>query len=269
MLKSTRIVPVLAAAFTASPALAQDGSDRALLATFCDAGNIKGSTCKRAKGYPDQQKRACDVKLSPARYSGKFTGGGRTLLVVTYSSDCEPHATNFGGAVLFEPAGGKYSFRGFLPGSQANDCVVLPKNEQQDFLVCTTGYMGQGHLESGVAQMVFTQDYSKNISIAPDYLMTAEDSTSAYGANVVTCNEPPPKYFGVSRIGAGPQPDTVAVTVDYADAATIRTACGKGFPKPKELFGTLSPGDAYVPPGHEKKGRVIIDLVTRKVGPPG
>lgn len=252
---------------TTTPTHAQDASDRALLATFCDAGNIKGSTCKRAKGYPDQAKRVCDVKLSPARHSGKFAGAGKTLLVVTYESGCEPHATNFGGAAVFEPGGGSYVFRGFLPGSQTNDCVVLPKNEQQDILVCTTGYMGQGHLESGVAQMVFTQDYSKRISISHDFLMTAEDSTSAYGANVVTCKEPAPKYFGVAKLGAGPRPETVAVTVDYADAATIKTACAKGFPKPKETFGTLAPGDAWVPPGREKKGRFIIDLVTRKVVP--
>ena len=100
--KATPALVLVSLLTTASPALAQDASDRALLATFCDAANIKGSACKRAKGYPDQQKRACDVKLTPARHSGKFAGGGRTLLVVTYESECEPHATNFGGAVLFE-----------------------------------------------------------------------------------------------------------------------------------------------------------------------
>jgi hypothetical protein len=269
MPKYNCLVAVLALGFLlpAPATLAQDATDRALLATFCDAANIKGSTCKRARGYPDQENRVCDVRLSPARHSGKFAGAGRTLLVVTYESECEPHATNFGGAAVFEPAGGAYAFRGFLPGSQTNDCVVLARNEQQDMLVCTTGYMGQGHLESGVAQMVFTQDYSRRISISHDFLMTAEDSSAAYGANVVTCKEPPPKYFGVSKLGAGPRPETVAVSVEYADAATIRAACARGAPKPTETFGTLAPGDAYVLPGKEKSGRFIIDLVTRKVIP--
>ena len=45
----------------------------------------------------------------------------------------------------------------------------------------------------------------------------------------------------------------------------IRTACARGFPKPKETFGKLSPGDAYVPNGYAKRGAFIIDLVTRKV----
>jgi hypothetical protein len=53
----------------------------------------------------------------------------------------------------------------------------------------------------------------------------------------------------------------------YADAAIIRTACGIGFPKPQDTVGELAPGDAYLPEGNEKSGRLIIDLVTRKVAP--
>ena len=45
----------------------------------------------------------------------------------------------------------------------------------------------------------------------------------------------------------------------------IRTACARGFPKPKETFGKLSPSDAYVPNGYAKRGAFIIDLVTRTV----
>jgi hypothetical protein len=61
--------------------------------------------------------------------------------------------------------------------------------------------------------------------------------------------------------------ETVALDASWADADVFKTACGKGFPKPKEMFGTLAKGDAYVPPGFEKKGRVVIDLATRKVVP--
>jgi len=38
---------------------------------------------------------------------------------------------------------------------QTSDCVTLPKSEQQDLLVCLTGHIGQGILESGVMQIVF------------------------------------------------------------------------------------------------------------------
>ena len=259
------LVMALGAACLPSPAHAQD-ADRALLATFCDAANIKGSACAKAKAYPNADNLGCDVKLTEDRHSGRFIASGNPLLVVNYESGCETHATGDGGAVVFEQSGGKNIFRGFAPGSRVNDCVVL-KGERQDQLDCLTGHIGQGILESGVAQMVFTQDYSKDISIATDMLLTAEDSNGAFGANVVTCKEGP-KYFGVSDIKPGPQPQTVTVKASHADAETIKKACSKGFPKPKEVFGTLAKGDAYVPAGFEKKGRVVIDLATRKVLPP-
>ena len=48
---------------------------------------------------------------------------------------------------------------------------------------------------------------------------------------------------------------------------TIQTACTKGFPRPKEIFGELRSGEAYVPPGHEKTTRFVIDLTTSKAVP--
>jgi hypothetical protein len=239
-----------------------------LLSTFCAPGDIQGSTCKRARAYPNAPKSGCEVTLNEDRYSGRFLPSGNPLLVVNYESGCEAHATDNGGSVVFEQSGGAYVFRGFAPGAQVDDCVTRARDDSHDVLVCLTGHMGQGNLESGVAQMAFTQDYSKAISVSPDFLMTAEDSIGAYGANVVTCKERS-KYFEVSDIKAGPRAQTLTVNVRYADAETIKKACGKGFPKPKEIFGELTPGDAYVPDGYEKRGRFMIDLVTRKVTPQG
>ena len=89
------------ASLLATPARADD-ADRALLSTFCDAANIKGSACSRAKGYPNAGNRGCDVKLSADRYSGQFIAAGNPLLVVNYESGCEAHATDNGGAAVFE-----------------------------------------------------------------------------------------------------------------------------------------------------------------------
>ena len=246
------------------PVRAQD-ADRALLATFCNAADIAGSTCKRARGYPSSDGRTCDVQLTGERYSGKFIAAGAPILVVSYESGCEPHATDSGGAIVFELIADKHSFKSFQPGSQTNDCIVV-NDTRQDLLICITGHIGQGILESGVAQMAFTRDDGGQISVSHDFLLTAEDSVGAYGANTVTCKERS-KYFGVSKLGAGPRPQTVAVKLAYADADTIRTACGKGFPKPKQRFGKLSRGEAYVPTGYEKTGNFIVDLGTRKVAP--
>jgi hypothetical protein len=271
MLKFARLsTAFVAISLAPCPALAQDAANRTLLATFCDAGNIKGDTCKRAKGYPGSGgKRGCDVKLLGDRFSGKFIASGNPLLVVNYESGCEARANDDGGSAAFELVKGSYSFVGFQPGIRVNDCITVPRNEKQDSLVCLTGHMGQGYLEGGVAQMSFARDYGKGISINHDFLLTSTGSVGAYGSNVVTCRKKPPKYFELSKLAAGPRKDTVALGATYADADIFRTACGKGFPKPKETYGTLLKGDAYVPPDYERKGRVIIDLATRKVIPPG
>jgi hypothetical protein len=126
------------------PARAQTSDrDRALLSTFCDSASIKGSTCERAKNYPNAGRRGCDVKLG-ARYGGRFIASGDPLLVVAYESGCEAHVTDFGGAIVFEEVSGQTVFRAFLPGATTRDCVTVPKDAQQDLLICLTGHSGQG-----------------------------------------------------------------------------------------------------------------------------
>ena len=241
-------------------------SDRALLATFCAPADIHGSTCKRARAYPNAGRRGCDVTLDEDRTSGKFLPSGNPLLVVTYESGCEAHATDNGGSVVFEQSGGSYVFRGFAPGAQVDDCVTPAKDDQQNFLVCLGGHMGQGVQASWVELMQFKPDAGGRISLAPEILMTAEDTNGAYGSNVVTCTERM-KYFEASKLAAGPKPATVIVDASYADAELIAKACNKSFPKPEEAFGDLQPGDAFMASGREKEGKFVIDLVTRKIAP--
>ena len=73
--------------------------------------------------------------------------------------------------------------------------------------------------------------------------------------------------FDVAKLSVGPRPNTVTVEADYADAAIVTAACGKGVEKPPEAIGDLPPGDAYVSEDHQKSGRLIVDLATRKVTP--
>ncbi len=179
-----------AVAFAASPALAQDAANRTLLATFCDAGNIKGDSCSHAKGYPAAGKRNCAVKLLGDRFGGKFIASSNPLLAVNYESDCEARANDDGGAAVFELVKGSYSFVGFQPGARVNECVVVPRGEKQDSLVCLAGPHGPGAISrGGVAQMLFARDYGKGVGIKFDFLLRAMDSTGAHGAHVVTCKK--------------------------------------------------------------------------------
>ena len=240
---------------------AQD--DAKLLATFCAAREIQGSTCRNARGY--QSGMVCDVKLGEERYRGRFLAG-RSFLVIRYDSGCEAHATDNGGSVVFEESGERSVFRGYQPGYQASDCVTIPRDDKADRLVCLTGHVGQGDLESGVAEMVFAREFDSGIRLAYDFLITAEDTTGAYGSNTVTCKEPW-KYFSLDHLRAGPRPNTVEVDAAYADGDTVRTACAQGFPHAAEVFRKLAPGDAYVPEGYEKNATLVIDLMTRKAEP--
>lgn len=103
------------------------------------------------------------------------------------------------------------------------------------------------------------------IALSFDFLLRAEDNIGAFGANRVTCKARPPRYFKLDKLKAGPRPMTVSLEASWADAETIRAACGKGFPKPEEAIGDPIPGDAWMPDDRIKHGKIVVDLATRKV----
>ncbi|GLH79036.1 hypothetical protein SSBR45G_39450 [Bradyrhizobium sp. SSBR45G] len=240
-------------------------TDRALLSQFCAPKAIAGATCKEAKSYPEAEGRRCNVTLQPHRQQGRFLAGAKPLLLVSYGSDCEAHVNNFGGVVAFEQVGGSAKFLGFLPGMGVNDCVIAAKDGAQDVLVCLTGGMFQGVVESGIARVRFPSGSGGSFNMSYDFLLQAEDTTGAYTSYVVTCSEQF-KYFGLSKLALGPRPGTVIAKVDYADRATIEKACAKDFPIPKDAEDhKLSEGEAYVPAPNAKRGSVLIDISTRTV----
>jgi len=96
-----------------------------------------------------------------------------------------------------------------------------------------------------------------------DMLLIAEHSTGAYGSNVVTCKEPS-SYFDLSKISAGPRKDTMLSTPATPTPRPSTPPTARAFPSRRKPF---APGDAYVPEGREKNGKLVIDLVTRKIAP--
>jgi hypothetical protein len=251
------------------PAHAQDASAPALLATFCAAADIEGDTCARAKGYPGHEGESCDVSLGEDRFPGKFIAADNPLLVVDYYSGCDmPVETQtLGGVVVFEQAGGKYRFVGIVPGERALYCAVTSINARQDALVCVARHDYGGSEHTGVATAVVRMSFArdgKGIGIKTDKLLETVGSENSNIFRGVACAEKPPQYFQYSTPSAGPRPGTIAVDVAYADAEIIKIACDKGFPKSKGQFFKK----AQVPDGKEKKGRLLIDLITGKVLPP-
>src|ERR1700759_1275152 len=134
-------------------------------------------------------------------------------------------------------------------------------------MVCLTGHMGKGIIDTGVALMNFAVDAGGGIRVSTEMLLRAEDSTGAFGANTVTCKARPPKYFELDKLKAGPRPMTVSVDASWADDETVRVACGKGFSRPTDAIGDLAPGDAWVSDDRIKRGKILLDLAARKVTP--
>jgi hypothetical protein len=237
----------------------------ALLRQICDTKDIRGNECAKARDYPDGKE--CNVKLGDDRHVGKFIAS-QTVLIVHYESDCEAHANNFGGSIVFEQAGESYTFNSYQPGQVFTECASLARSAQQDRLVCLTGHMGQGFLESTISEVVFTRDFSKSISASLDVLVTATDSVGAYGVNRVECKETR-VLFGFSKLERGSVPDTVLVTVEYADRAVITQSCRRGAPRPKGVTKGVrfDRGEAFVDPKAVKTGRFSLDLGKRQLKP--
>ena len=142
--------------------------------------------------------------------------------------------------MIFEQKDGAFVFKGFQPGFQVNDCITLARNEKQDRLICITGHLGQGHLESGVAEMVFTQDFSKTIDVSLNYFVRAEDATGAYGSNVVECKETS-IYFSLAKLGAGPGRDWSPSISPMPTRTRLRLHAERAFRVRRRSLASLDP----------------------------
>lgn len=265
------LVLALAGAALIRSSLAQTSSpsNEQLLALVCDRADINGATCAKARNYPvgnpNAGERTCEISLNEERYSGRFFEPGKMLLVIGYASDCEPHANNYGGSAVFQDDAGSYVFRGYHPGYGVDNCVTIARGDV-DRLFCITGALGQGYLESRLAELKFARVPDADLGLDFDFYVEAQDSEGAYTANVVDCRKPLLRYFSLSDLKRGPALDTLSIEIAYADAALTRAACAGRLRLGREIDRRLLPkGHAFVPSGQEKTARFILDLRTRKL----
>ena len=239
---------------------------RSLLPLICEEHNIVENHCKQAKNYPGG--KACAVELQPTRFEGRFLSANSSTIVVEYLSDCEPHAQNWGGSLAFEKHDRVLTFIGYLPGFVVTGCTPITKGAGRENLICTTAFMGQGHLETTVGEVEFTQNTKGVLKVSYDRLSDiVTDSTNAWGANRVDCNADL-QLFNLDSPKSGPEPDTAIVEASYADAATIRKACAPDAEQQKiEALMPPPPGQAYIDERDTKSGQFVVDLRTRKIVP--
>jgi hypothetical protein len=252
-----------AAAFVASVVggdATQAPSNRELLSYFCDPANIKDNNCIRAKNYSNGDD--CNVELGEdSLIEGRFVSSTAPLVLVRYSSDCESHATEDGGSVIFERGTSGLRFVGYQPGLVFESCATIPVADSRDRLVCITGHMGQGYLESGIAEVLFEQNGPQAIKTDLKFFQRARDTVGALGANTVKCKSKF-AWFGFSNAQVGPGTGTALVEASYADADAIRRACARNAPK-VEALRRAPVGEAYVREDDIKQGRFVLDLASR------
>jgi hypothetical protein len=73
---------------------------------------------------------------------GQFSGSGRDELLLD-TSGCEPHAAEFGGALILEPVGDGWRRVWYQSGLRLDDCIAFT-GRTRDRLVCNERFSGQG-----------------------------------------------------------------------------------------------------------------------------
>jgi hypothetical protein len=237
-------------------------SARALLSAFCAPEDIRGSECLRAKNY--HRNEACNVKFTGKSYTGRFIASSGKIVVADYQSDCEPHATDFGGSVLFEQTSDGLTFIGFEPGHRTNECVVASTNVEYDRLVCILSFNGQGQVDSSISELVFARQTSKGILISYNHFAHASSNSAAYGLDRVACDRNGDvENLAWSKLGPGPTAGTITAELEYADAATVEAACASVGSATNEALVPGSARNAFLLQGAERHRRIVVDLMNR------
>lgn len=243
---------------------AAQASVRTLLSAFCATEDIRGSECLRAKNY--RQSETCNVKFTGKVYAGGFIASSGNIAVADYQSDCESHATEFGGSAVFEQIGDGLVFRSFQPGYRTDDCLVIRTSGENDKLVCILSDTGQGQTMSVISELVFARPTSKGIRVSYNHLATASSNSAAYGLNRVYCGgDGDFVNLGLSKLAPGPTAGTVTAELEYADAALLKVVCASAGSAPEGAAVPGSPGNAFIPRGAEKRHRVVVDLTDRSM----
>lgn len=121
--------------------------------------------CDRPRDYPTRTANGtCRLHvpaLDDGRYTifyGRFTAL-RTQAIAMYAADCEPRATNNGGAALFDVTDGNFRFVRYFVGHRYYNCVVPPALQgETQTPYCLSSFMGQGQLSQSFGPVKYGLD---------------------------------------------------------------------------------------------------------------
>lgn len=102
--------------------------------------------CDASPGYPDNDQ--CRLDIGEVLY-GHFTSPKADEVVADYRG-CEPHAGNYGGSILLRKEDGIWRRIAYFPGERAQRCLVFPRRDGRDALVCVSASDGQGEEDADI-----------------------------------------------------------------------------------------------------------------------
>jgi hypothetical protein len=203
-----------------------------------------GRTCRTLIGYHGgiQDGHGETLDFDAIAY-GSFTAVGRDEAYLSYLSSVEPHATNFGGGILFRQVAGKWQMVRWYPGEQSVGCIRLPGKGRQKML-CSFLHVGGGAAESSLWVRVVRKNstYEQRIlnAIEPDDGSVGgfELDGSPYDYYCgLRKNQNEPFLVSVENLHRSADPRYLAdAVITYLPAASINQACEK---MPKRLVPVL------------------------------
>ncbi len=110
----------------------------------------KEFSCEAFIGYGGDPAppRGTTLSLDAVAYAS-FTRPGEREAYLSYASDFEPHANNFGGGIVLRRSGEAWKVVAWFPGGQMKNCMAVPGIAPQRML-CLDGYEGMGEMDSSV-----------------------------------------------------------------------------------------------------------------------
>jgi len=219
---------------------------RSFLPLVC-AHPLLGKTqnnCRGVLGTDAPVNGAATLSLDAIAYGG-FSRAGADEAYITYAADFEPHASNFGGGLLFARDRGRWHRVRWYSGGQMDHCLALPGVGAARML-CLAGWSGQGEVDSSVWIDRVPPDNADNaFAKAATAVLKAQDDREA------GFEQPAGNYqCGLRHAGEGVllsideltrAPGVFAIShITYAAPRDADAACrGKSFADVRESKGTV------------------------------
>lgn len=239
-------------AFNHAPRPLSSAEQSAFLPLVCARATgpdkVYAHQCAALMGYPSADYGGAGlgvgITLQTVIY-GHLTSATADEAYVTYTGNFEPHATNYGGGILFVKDADSWKLKAWHPGGQANECVLLTPSGQAHF-VCLTQWAGQGETDANLGVTTLPPPQGDRPA-----LLRAKDLRDTLNPNANCQGVQPGQAILLSIKDLTPAPDGAKASVSYVNAATAQSSCAAS------RFATAqpTPGTIYL---HWAHGHIDI-----------